>query len=435
MTARPTQAPYDVDVVVIGGGPAGMSAATRVRWIKSYRTVPCSVAVFEGGRLGGLATWRTCSLTGPGWRYIGDGLVRTLQTDFDRYHVPVVPERVVRVERRSGGFTVQGTHTTLRCLAVILATGMRGLANEADFIGRGVFITYMGYAYFPKLLERVAAAADGGLVVVGNRKSTNLAKLLADHVVAPTWLLEEPQGELPDLPGTVLRGRVTRVEGQGSATAGFDAGNPADPAAPDHEPEAVAGVTGVTWQGPDGRVARHPCSALLLDYNAFELRTVLPWDGLGLRREPGGFVAIDRWCATSEPGVFAAGDVTGRYASTAMALGDGVNGGFSAVAHVHRAKFGQGLNLFAYRATDRVLGPDERDIPPLDPDLVPVLLAPSEAWRRPLGNTPDAAAIGAAVDGVRSLDELAQATGRPLTEVTSWTDQLLELKLGTVHRR
>ena len=125
------EAPYDVDVAIIGGGPAGMSAAVRCRWVKSYRSLPCSVAVFEPGTLGGLAGWRTCSITGPGYRYLGDGLIQRIATDFERYRIPVVPERVVSLHRDKGLFILEtDTGTRVRALSVIVATGMRALAGE-----------------------------------------------------------------------------------------------------------------------------------------------------------------------------------------------------------------------------------------------------------------------------------------------------------------
>ena len=139
-------APYDVDVAIIGGGPAGMSAAVRCRWVKSYRSLPCSVAVFEPGTLGGLAGWRTCSITGPGYRYLGDGLIQRIATDFERYRIPVVSERVVSLHRGDGLFILEtDAGTRVRALSVIVATGMRALANERHFLGRGLFVTYMGY--------------------------------------------------------------------------------------------------------------------------------------------------------------------------------------------------------------------------------------------------------------------------------------------------
>ena len=375
------EAPYDVDVAVIGGGPAGMSAAVRCRWVKSYRSLPCSVVVFEPGTLGGLAGWRTCSITGPGYRYLGDGLIQRIQTDFERYRIPVLAERVVSLQQDGRLFTLQtAAGTTVRALSVVIATGMRALANERRFLGRGLFVTYMGYAYFPKLMERVAEAGGGGVVVFGNRKSEHLAEV-ASRLATPesslTWVLDEPEEvPLPDLPGQVRRGALHGVLGEGDDEAGFDVGTAESPAVPDYERSAVFGVQGVEWREENGTIHTTSCSAVLLDYNAWETRTRRRWDQIGLADNDDGFVRIDQWCGTPTPGVFAAGDITGRYRSTAMALGDGVNAGLSAVRYTYRLKFGDEPNLFAYHSQDRPLRSNEADLP----------CVPDDSWVVPIGH-------------------------------------------------
>jgi len=433
----PAEAPYDVDVVVVGGGPAGLSAAVRARWIKSYHAVPCSVAVFESGRLGGLSTWRSSALTGPSWRYLGDELLRRIWPDLRALQVPVLPERVERVERWGAGFVVHGEQTSLRCRAVVLAAGMRALSNEAWFLHHGLFLTYMGYGYFDRILARAAEVSAGrGLVVVGNDRSPHIAALVAGHADAcggVTWVLDEAPDRVaavtPSLPGTVIGGRLLRVEGEGDRRAGFDDGR--DRRGPDFEGRARAGVRGVVIATAAGEQAL-PCGAVLLDYNAFELRPALPWDGLSLARTAGGAVAIDADLHTSVPGVFAAGDLGGdRYKSVAMALGDGVQAGFEAVRHVFAGKFGAQPNLYAYAASDRPLDPAERDIPVLDAALVPVLLDPAP---KALARLPGAAALSA-MDGVASIGEVARRADIPLDDVRALVTAMCERKLGTVHRR
>ena len=431
-------APYDVDVAVIGGGPAGMSAAVRCRWVKSYRSLPCSVVVFEPGPLGGLAGWRTCSITGPGYRYVGDGLIQRIQTDFDRYEIPVVCERVQTVSKVGSLFRIDTTAgRSVRALSVVVATGMRPLANERHFLGRGLFVTYMGYEYFPKLMARVAqAGANGGVVVFGNRKSVNLAGLVDPLVQTRsgvTWVLDEPADvPLPDLPGTVVRGALHAVEGSGDSEAGFGAGDAADPTIPDFESEAKNGVDGVTIEDEAGVLRRLDCSAILLDYNAWESHTRRDWDTLNLSDNGEGFLTIDSWCATSVDGVFAAGDITGRYRSTAMALGDGVNAGFSAVRYTHRRKFGREPNLFAYASADRILEGSERDLPDV----------PHDAWIVPLvdgvhlrsiarSRLPDGGDL--LVDRAVKVSDLAAQVSGDDSVVTGLIESWLDAKMVAVH--
>ena len=431
-------APYDVDVAIVGGGPAGMSAAVRCRWVKSYRSLPCSVVVFEPGTLGGLAGWRTCSITGPGYRYLGDGLIQRINTDFERYRIPVVPERVVSITRSDGLFLLRtNTGTTMRALSVIIATGMRALANERHFLGRGLFVTYMGYEYFPKLIERVAEAGEGGVVVFGNRKSAHLAEVasrLAESTPSLTWILDEPEDNpLPDLPGRVLRGALHSVQGEGDDTAGFDAGTPDSPSVPDYEQSAVAGVQGVQWRDETGSIHTESCSAILLDYNAWETQTRREWDDIGLADGEDGFVQIDQYCGTSTPGVFAAGDITGRYRSTAMALGDGVNSGLSAVRYTYRSKFGTEPNLFAYQSQDRPLCDDESDLPEI----------PEDSWVVPIGHeralsaiasahnvSPDVAQFASAI----TVSDLTERCGFGPAQTRSLLEAWMDAKLIAIHR-
>jgi hypothetical protein len=291
-----------------------------------------------------------------------------------------VKQAVVDVTSTSGLFEVTTSGgLVVRALSVIVATGMRQLSNEREFLGRGLFVTYMGYEYFPKLLHRVKEAGSDGVVIFGNAKSSNLGPLTADLAASCpglTWVIDEPNDvPLPALPGRVLRGALRTILGNGDPNFDFDQDSLNDPSIPDFEKPSLSGVRGVEWCDEAGLLHQETCSSVLLDYNAWENRTRRDWDQLPIDGQPNGFISIDPLCQTSVEGVFAAGDITGRYRSTAMALGDGVNAGFSCIRYNHRKKFGYEPNLFAYMSVDRVLGQDERDIPPLHADswLIPLV--------------------------------------------------------------
>jgi thioredoxin reductase len=374
--------PYDVDVVVIGGGPAGLAAATRVRWVKGYHAMASSVAICESGAVGGLLRWGSCILTGQQWAYRGEDLTATLLEEVTRLNIPIKPWRIAEIEREGPGFRVTNhTGETLTCLAVIIATGFRSLANESDYYLRGVRITFKGYDHFPSLIQSCAKDAAGrGMVVVGNHKTRNLDTLLADWTAGAG-------------PVTVLdTGRLVEVFGA----------------------ERVEGVV----VERDGRTERIPCGAVLMDYNAFELTPDFPIDGIDIARDERGFIIADRFLRTSQPGVFAAGDITGRYASTIMALGDGVCAGFSAYSHVFEAKFGRAPSLFAYAPTDGVLPSEPIDLPPLPDDSVPIALGPAPDW----------------VDDQHSLAEIAETRACSTDSLRDALARSIMSKHVTVHR-
>lgn len=369
---RAGRRPYDYDVAVIGAGPAGLAAAIRARWLKGFDPWPSSVVVFDPGPIGGLGRWGSCVLTGPGWSLSGAELTERLSADIASLAIPVVRARVTRVEREGPYLVVRTDGLRVRTLSVVIAAGLRPLANEEAHFPAGVTIAMKGRAHLRALVRRAAELGRArGLVVIGNARTSLLLPLFAETIggVRTHWVIEpsttaDPAAngcEPTPWPGPIHHARLSSVDGE-------------------------AEVEGVTLDSPRGAL-RIPCSSVFVDYHAFELEPAISVAGLldlGIRTTRQGFVETDVWSETGAPGIFAAGDVTGRYASTLTALGDGVSAGFGAHRHAFRAKFGVEPDLFAYRGLDRPLrGPAEQE-PPFDDDVVPVLVGEPDRARAAL---------------------------------------------------
>ncbi len=323
---------YDVDVAVIGAGPAGLSAAIRLGWIKGFEAIPVSVLLIDPEPPGGLAAIGGCVLTGPHWACDAAGIVGPLVADIETLNIQQVQARAIAIESAGNLKRVRlDNGETILALAVIIATGFRVLHGEANYFNRQLFITYKGYSYFPALISQAAKAANKrGLVVVGNHKTVDLIPLFAPHVEAAgkiTLLLQPPCSTVELVSGVEL------IWGCSSAYLGEST------------------VEGVRYR-PNGQEADEQidCGAIFIDYHAFEQMPEL-WPVGQSVRYSSGFIEVDAHMVTPEAGLFAAGDVTGRYASTSMAIGDGICAAFSAYRYVFQIKFKREPSLFAYAAS------------------------------------------------------------------------------------
>jgi len=355
--------PYDYDVAVIGAGPAGMTAAIRTRWVKSYKSVPCSTVLFDAAGLGGLAKWRSCMLTGPSFHLMGKEVVSRFRQDIEDLEIPLIASRVVKIDFEGPLKTV---HTesgkTFRVLSVIIATGFRSLCNEQDYL-QNIAITYMGYEFFEELLNNFFnMAGQQTVVIVGNEFTRNLVELIelcnkGRHSVI--YLLDS-NAEKPQMPvatGTILHGKILRYEGK----------------------DALEGVR-VMIKGAGERFL--PCTKVLLDYNSYELSPLYEFDVSPFKKDARGFILVDREMRTSIAGMYAAGDITGLYATVGRAIGDGIVAGFSAYKDIFKLKFNKEPCLFAYAANDVKITPGFKDLPKPGLNLKPKLLVSTEGVMR-----------------------------------------------------
>lgn len=397
---------YDFDVIVIGGGPAGLCAAIRARWIKRYKAVPCSTLLIEGSHLGGLASWQGCLFTGPSWRMEKREIVNRLLKDIQKMRIDIHPARAIRIEAEGEVkrvFTSDGK--ALRSLTVILATGIKLLVNERDYLGRGLEVTSMGYESIVWQLKKLLRQRwEPRLVVVGSEKVRNLIPLihtLNEGRSALSFILEG-DGEKEE---GILRGWVERYWGEGM-------------------------LEGVTVRTPEG-LRRIRCGRVLLDFNSYELsptwRIEIDPEGLG-----SPFIHVNQEMETAIPGVFAAGDATsGGYNSFSRAVAQGIAAGLSAYRYVFRKKFGSEPPLFAYRPTDFPIPIDFKELPPLRSNLRPKSLVSRGEIERSLPK--GWSGLSRCLDGRLTLEEIVRKRKIPLKDLMEVLRGLVEEKKITFH--
>jgi len=279
-----------LDIAIIGCGPAGLSAAInakiRNKRVQVFGAEVCSPKLESAPWV---ENYLGLPLSGPelGQRYL---------KHFTDMGLTILRNRVDTIVSTGSGFMLAAKGDIFEARSLILATGISQtsyLPGERDFVGLGV--SYCGTCDGPLYRGKVVA------VVGYTSEAVEEANFLASIATKVYFIPQNIHFEHLHADIEVVRGKPIGVLGENSLTK---------LALRDRE-LAVDGVfifRDVT-----------PVEQLLTDLAISQ-----------------GAIEVDRQMATNIPGVFAAGDCTGRPFQLAKAVGEGAVAGLSAASFLDK---------------------------------------------------------------------------------------------------
>ncbi|GAB4150196.1 MAG: hypothetical protein Fur0021_12340 [Candidatus Promineifilaceae bacterium] len=291
------------DVIVVGGGPAGMTAAL---YALRKRLDVLVISQDLGGKINyqlELPYQDTCEVIR------GSDVVEQFWQELDRLAYARRLERVVSVQRREDVFTVT-TEASMDFAgrSVILATGARikqlGVPGERDYMGRGLSYSAISHASL-FVNKEVTVVGQGELALRAAAELAQLATVV--NLVLPAGVaLDTPLGRKLDrsMKAVIWEGhQVKAIQGNGYANR-------------------------LLLKAPDGRLITLPSDGIFVEMGL--IPNSEPVRGLA-ELDAGGYVIVDNRNRTNCPGLFAAGDVTNVCTEQVLvAVGDGAKAALSA---------------------------------------------------------------------------------------------------------
>jgi thioredoxin reductase (NADPH) len=297
------------DVIILGGGPAGLSAAiyTGRAWLKTL--------ILESAVVGGNAVIADQIDNYPGFPFgiLGGELMDNFRKQAERFGAEIRMEEVVHIANSSAGKKVTTTEGEYMARALIITTGARrrqlDVQGEQEFLGRGV---------------SYCATCDGAFfrgypvaVVGGGESAVKEALYLAD-IASQVYLIHRRE-EFRASPYSVdkmmknkkiqpkLNSVVKRIEGD-TVMRRLVLQNVKSNAAETLEVEGLFVSIGLVAAG--GFIE-------------------------GLVDTEDGYIITDDNMQTSVAGIFAAGDIrTKRTRQIATAVGDGAQAGMAVTEYL-----------------------------------------------------------------------------------------------------
>lgn len=309
------------DVVIVGAGPAGLSAA-----LYSARLGLKTACVSEdvGGTLneaGEIDDYLGIQNT------LGPDLAKKFEEHVRKYRVPIFRDLVVDVVREGDSFKVlTRSGNTLKARTVILAVGSKrrklGVPGEAEFANRGV--SYCAPCDAPLFKDKTVAVVGGGNAALQSA-------LLLTSYATKVYLIHRRES---------FRAYDTYVK---SVTT-----NPKVELVLNSVVKTIGGDRSVKWVEVEN-VATHEIRRLDVEGILIEVGSEPPkafLSKIGVSLDEHGYVIVEPGQKTSVEGIFAAGDCTGgphkkKFDQIVTAAAEGALAALSAYEYIIKARLSE----------------------------------------------------------------------------------------------
>jgi len=293
------------DAAIIGAGPSGLAAAAYLLYARLN-------VVLVSPDLGGKVTYPFALRDVPSHDTVwGAGLVHELAervTAELKHHIKDTVSLVTRLA--DGAFSVTLSEGgTIEARTITICTGVRAqrlfVEGEAGYWGKG--LSYSAISHAPLFANRSVAVIGGG------ERSISALQILIPLATHIDYIEARPQPIVDR-----ARAEATFAHPKISVFRGW-------------EVQQITGdefVTGLDLVGVNGEVRSVPAEGIFVQYG------LLPNNGAVrdlVELDANGHIVVDERCATSAPGIYAAGDVTTVYAEQVpVSIGEGAKAGLTA---------------------------------------------------------------------------------------------------------
>ena len=300
------------DLIIIGSGPAGLTASIYASRYKLSNLV-------IGKVLGGMMTLAHQVENYPGFPSIsGPKLGQKMGEHAQALGVEILTDGVAKIEKTGAGFKVTTeSNKEFEAKTLILATGTErrklDVPGEEEYLGRGVsYCTNCDAPFFKEkivaLIGGSNAAVSGAIHVTAFAKKAFIIYRRNQLRAEPIWVqraLANPKIEV------IYNTNITEIIGDGTKVTGVKLDEP------------FQGLASLTLDGVFVEIGGVPGTKLV--------------EQLGVELDEAGFVKVKPDMATNIPGVFAAGDianVTGEFQQIVTAASEGALAVFSAFKYL-----------------------------------------------------------------------------------------------------
>ncbi len=294
----------DVDLAIIGGGPAGLSAGIYAK------RAGLEAIIIDKGNAGGLAEEAPYVENYLGFIGIkGEDLVKEFKEHAMNYVEISERNEVEEIKREGGLFVIKAEKGEYKTKAIIFATGtthkVLGVPGEKELFGKGVSycVTCDGYFYRGKKVAVIGGGNSGAIAAI----------YLKDIGVEPVVLEYMPRFMCEKAYENIIKERnipyytnvqVTSIEGKDKVEKVV------------YKDRNTGETKEVEVEGVFVYVGLIPISDLAKN--------------LGVKTDEKGYIKVDLKMRTNVPKVYAAGDVTGYAGQIIIAAGQGAMAALSA---------------------------------------------------------------------------------------------------------